>query len=96
MTIPVTSSSSLDSEDTQGSEEFVATKESKDSRNETREIHFDEDRLSASAVGNIVGLQAQEIVEVAEKYASMTISDQEVSVQFSTRTFVIFSFLYKY
>ncbi|XP_066590902.1 coiled-coil domain-containing protein 93 isoform X2 [Prorops nasuta] len=34
-------------------------------------------RLSINAVGNIVGIQAQEIAKVAEKYASMSISESE-------------------
>ncbi|XP_043278281.1 coiled-coil domain-containing protein 93 isoform X2 [Venturia canescens] len=78
MAIPATSSSIVDSDNTtQESEEMVTTKEFKDSRNESREVQFEEDRLSASAVGNIVGMQAQEIVQVAEKYASMSISERE-------------------
>ncbi|KAF7996361.1 hypothetical protein HCN44_001993 [Aphidius gifuensis] len=36
-------------------------------------VHLDEERLSASAVGNIVGLQAQEIVQVSELYASLSV-----------------------
>lgn len=31
------------------------------------------------AVGNIVGIQAQEIAKVAEKYASMSSSETEVN-----------------
>ncbi|KOX80325.1 Coiled-coil domain-containing protein 93 [Melipona quadrifasciata] len=34
-------------------------------------------RLSVVAVGNIVGIQAQEIAKVAEKYATMSISEAE-------------------
>lgn len=34
-------------------------------------------RLSVNAVGNIVGIQAKEIAKVAEKYASMSISETE-------------------
>jgi len=32
-----------------------------------------------STVGNIVGIQAQEIAKVAEKYAVMSISETEVN-----------------
>jgi len=37
-------------------------------------------RLSVSTVGNIVGIQAQEIAKVAEKYASMSTSETEVNL----------------
>lgn len=36
-------------------------------------------RLSVTAVGNIVGIQAQEIAKVAEKYATMSTSETEES-----------------
>lgn len=36
-------------------------------------------RLSVSAVGNIVGIQAQEVAKVVEKYATMSITEQEGS-----------------
>ena len=36
-------------------------------------------RLSVAAVGNIVGIQAQEIAKVAEKYATMSTSEMEES-----------------
>lgn len=36
-------------------------------------------RLSVSTVGNIVGIQAQEIAKVAEKYATMGTSEIEVN-----------------
>ncbi|XP_063982223.1 coiled-coil domain-containing protein 93 [Diachasmimorpha longicaudata] len=42
-------------------------------------VHLEEDRLSASAVGSIVGLQAQEIVEVSERYASLSVEDGDAS-----------------
>lgn len=38
-------------------------------------VNLDEQRLSASAVGNIVGLQAQEIVQVSELYASLSVDE---------------------
>lgn len=44
-------------------------------------LHLDEERLSASAVGSIVGLQAQEIVQVSERYASLSI-DAGVCINF--------------
>lgn len=37
-------------------------------------------RLSISTVGNIVGIQAQEIAKVAEKYAAMGTSEIEVNI----------------
>lgn len=37
-------------------------------------------RLSVSTVGNIVGIQAQEIAKVAEKYATMSTSETEVNL----------------
>ncbi|XP_035724003.1 coiled-coil domain-containing protein 93-like [Vespa mandarinia] len=40
-------------------------------------IEESSDRLSVNAVGNIVGMQAQEIAKVAEKYATRSISETE-------------------
>jgi len=37
-------------------------------------------RLNVYTLGNIVGIQAQEIAKVAEKYATMTTSKIEVNV----------------
>lgn len=37
-------------------------------------------RLSISTVGNIVGIQAQEIAKVAEKYAAMATSEIKVNL----------------
>ena len=70
----------MDADNALESEQIAATKESHTSelRNDPRELHFDEDRLTASAVGSIVGMQAQEIVEVAERYASLSTSEREV------------------
>lgn len=75
-------SSSVDPDNPEEPGEESSTKESQsfETRSEARELHFDEDRLSASAVGNIVGMQAQEIVEVAERYASLSISEMEVGI----------------
>lgn len=39
-------------------------------------------RLSVNTVGNIVGIQAQEIAKVAEKYAAMTTSEIEVNLNY--------------
>lgn len=37
-------------------------------------------RLSVNTVGNIVGIQAQEIAKVAEKYATMATSEIQVNL----------------
>lgn len=42
-------------------------------------IEESSDRLSVNVVGNIVGMQAQEIAKVAEKYATRSISETEES-----------------
>lgn len=46
--------------------------------NRNNQVQLDEERLSASTVGSIVGLQAQEIVQAAERYSSLS-TDAEVN-----------------
>ena len=47
---------------------------------DTHYLWFIQARLSVVAVGNIVGIQAQEIAKVTEKYATMSISQPEVNL----------------
>lgn len=58
-----------------GESESVNTTEINDEllKDQGQIVQLDEERLSASAVGNIVGLQAQEIVQVSELYASLSV-----------------------
>ncbi|XP_011312093.1 coiled-coil domain-containing protein 93 isoform X1 [Fopius arisanus] len=68
--LPVSTTISEDFEKEQKSSEVVREVDSENSG--ARLVTLEEERLSASAVGNIVGLQAQEIIEVSEKYASLS------------------------
>ncbi|KAK0093820.1 hypothetical protein PV326_012552 [Microctonus aethiopoides] len=47
--------------------------------NKTHQVQNDEERLSASTVGNIVSLQAQEIVQVSERYANLSIDSEDIT-----------------
>ncbi|KAK0181460.1 hypothetical protein PV327_003746 [Microctonus hyperodae] len=64
---------------TEGTSEAVAGAGVVTAENKTHQMQHDEERLSASTVGNIVGLQAQEIVQVSERYANLSIDTEDIT-----------------
>lgn len=53
-------------------------------------------RLSVSTVGNIVGIQAQEIAKAAEKYATMSTYEAEVCFRYRRLYFFFCAMYNKY
>ncbi|XP_015121471.1 coiled-coil domain-containing protein 93 isoform X2 [Diachasma alloeum] len=77
--LPVTSTAPKASKSNQGGPERIEEGGGDSVNAGAQVVHLEEERLSASAVGGIVGLQAQEIVEVSERYASLSVEDGDAS-----------------
>ncbi|XP_076665219.1 coiled-coil domain-containing protein 93 [Andrena cerasifolii] len=68
-----------DAKESEGKEDLIEKDNTEQLAGNLAAIEESSARLSVAAVGNIVGIQAQEIAKVAEKYATMSTSDMEES-----------------
>ncbi|CAK9810577.1 Coiled-coil domain-containing protein 93 [Anthophora quadrimaculata] len=72
-----TETSSSDANENENKEELREKESTEQLTGNLAAIEDSSARLSVTAVGNIVGIQAQEIAKIAEKYATMSTSESE-------------------
>ncbi|CAK9825466.1 Coiled-coil domain-containing protein 93 [Anthophora retusa] len=72
-----TETSSSDTNENENKEELREKENTEQLTGNLAAIEDSSVRLSVTAVGNIVGIQAQEIAKIAEKYATMSTSESE-------------------
>ena len=74
-----TATAASDAKESEGKEDLIEKENTEQLAGNLAAIEESSARLSVAAVGNIVGIQAQEIAKVAEKYATMSTSEMEES-----------------
>ena len=74
-----TATAASDATESEGKEDLIEKESTEQLAGNLAAIEESSARLSVAAVGNIVGIQAQEIAKVAEKYATMSTSEMEES-----------------
>ena len=74
-----TETAASDGKENEGKEDSIEKENTEQLAGNLAAIEESSARLSVAAVGNIVGIQAQEIAKVAEKYATMSTSEMEES-----------------